>query len=160
MHAIRIKFSSELESYFDEATVGGAGAKMGADLPDDFRSKIKCYFDQTVVMEHPSISVQPIQAVSLSESIDPGSGVEQMKLDVIIRAEKERQGWSICAAIEQELRRWLNTVNANRTLKPDGMTIDVKVGQPTSTDFIDEEFLIAYHVIVPIYYVRPQEVNS
>ena len=159
MYKIRIKFNEELNSYFDGSTVGGPGAKMGTDIPVEFRSKIKCFFDQIVVMEHPSISVKRIQAVGLSESIDPGSGVETLKLDVIIRAEKAKQGWVICEAIEKELRLWLNTVNHNRQIQPDGMTIDVTVGQPTSSDSVDEGKLIAYHVIIPIYYVRPNEVN-
>lgn len=161
MHEVRTKFNTLLNDYFNGQTVGGAGAKMGTSIPDGFRSKIKCFFDQTVAMEHPSISVVPIQSGNRSpEMIDVGSGLEQFRVDVIIRAEKERQGWAICAAIETEFRKWLNTVNRNRSLTPDGMTMIVRTGQPESTDYVDEDLLVAYHVIVRFYYVRPQEVNS
>ncbi len=158
MHIIRQKFNTELNAFFDGKTVAGPGADMGIDIPDNYRSKIHCYFDQTGVMEHPSISVKPIQTVNMSESIDPGAGVEQFKLDVIIRASIERQGWAICGAIEDHFRTWRRTVNKDRSIKPDGTTMVVTVGQPTSTDFVEEVTLIALHVITPIYYVRPPEV--
>ena len=158
MNEIRLKFNQLLKDFFDGETVAGAGARFGSDIPDDFRSKVSCVFDQTEVTTHPSISVRPIQVTKLDEMMDPGAGIEQFKVDVIIRAEPERQGWAICAALEKALREWIATVNHNRTLIPDGYKIDVKLGRPTSTDFVDEGNLIAYHVIVPIISVRPQEV--
>lgn len=160
MNEIRIEFNRLLKDHFNDKVVGGPGANWGTDLPVEFRGKVSCYFDQLEIMRHPSISTKAIQVIRLDELLDPGMGIEQFKLDVIIRAEPERQGWSICAALEKELRSWLGTVNHERQLTAPGYAIDVRVGRPTSADFIDEGDLIAYHVIVPITYVRPQEVNQ
>lgn len=159
MNEIRVKFNALLKAHFHGKVVGGPGANWGIDLPATIKSKVNCYFDMTKVMKHPSISVSTIQVIKVDENLDPGLGIEQLKLDIAIRAEIERQGWSICAALEKELRSWMGTVNHERLIVIPGYSIDVTLGQPISTEFVNEgDFLIAYHVMVSLFYVRPQEV--
>lgn len=164
MNEVRVKFNELLKAHFNAKTVGGADADFGITLPAALKSTITMYFVRTATMQHPSISVVPVQTSPFEalDSLDPGTGVEQLKLDIIIRAEPERQGWAVCAAIEKELRTFLNTVNKNRlaNVAVQGRPLTVHIGQPNSTDYVDEPALIAFHVLVPLIYARPNEVNS
>ncbi len=157
MQEVIAKFNKELSLRFDGQSVAGAGARFGQNMDKRHRCKIACYFDRTQEMSHPSISVIPVNIEDRSGVFDPGSGLEQLKLDVTIRVNEETQGGQMLRILEKEMRIWFRTVNQDLT--PSGYEFVVFVGQPTS-DFLPEPGgpLIACHVIVPLMYIRPQEV--
>lgn len=156
MQEVREKFSEELKERFDGKTIGGAGAHFGEALPLQLRSKIAVYFDQSEVLEYPAIIVNPISVSALSRTLSPNSGLERLDIDVIIRADTKRQGWAIVGVLEKAVEVWLRDVDHHLT--PTGYTFDVTVGQPR-IDIVPEGDLIAHHLIVPIFYLRPQEVT-
>lgn len=161
MFEIKQKFCELLKAQFHNKVIGGPGSNIIVpNVPSTLRAKIKTFFDQGTEISQPSISINDVVTASLSATMDPGDGLEEFTLDVTVRVDQERQAYSFADRLEKEIRIWLNTVNQNRTLTPDGFTMIVVARQPQRSTNIPEKdgTILARHILVSLIYLRPREV--
>ena len=153
MRELTENITNLLRSHFHGKEVG-SGGDFGATLPVG-PFTIGIYLTQWQDIKHPSIHIQPIQERTLCNSIDGCCGGTELILNIRISAYQKPSGWSIVAALYEELRSWLIT-NKYR-LAPVGEEYTVIINDRIVVDDVFEGDVQSTHIKVRLTYMRRYE---